>query len=79
MATIFMIIYFQESYKIQAVHLQYEIYSLGERLKDVKLRCEHEQNNVENVRREVTCLRKRISDLKSLTYQLDKGLPYLFI
>ena len=70
-----MVLSFQESYKIQAVRLQFEIYSLGERLEDVKLLCEYEQNNVENVKREVTCLRKRISDLKSVTYQLDKGCP----
>ena len=65
----------QESYKIQAVHLQYEIYSFVERLKDIKLRSEYEERNVENVNHEVTNLRKRISDLKTVTFALAKGCP----
>ena len=65
----------QENYQIQAVHLQCEIYSLGKRLEDVKLRCELEEHKVKNVKPEVTSLRKRISDFKTVISSLTKGFP----
>ena len=65
----------QENLKIQAIRLNYDIRSLGERLKDLKLRFEFEEQNTKHVDNEVAYLRKRISDLKMVTFNLTKGCP----
>ena len=41
----------------------------------MKLRCEFEEHKVKNVKPEVTSLRKRISDFKTVISSLTKGFP----
>ena len=60
---------------MQALHIQLDIVSLRQRLTDVTMRFEIEKNNAEHRRQEVFFLRRRIAELKSLSFALVKGYP----
>merc|ERR1719361_519371 len=63
------------NYKIQAAKIQYDIYSLLQRLRVNKMRSEHEEKMRENVEQEVRYLRDKISQHKIHISTITKGVP----
>lgn len=63
------------NFKIQAAKLQYEIYSLTQRLRYTNFRAENEEKRRETVEREVRVLREKISVLKIHISTITKGVP----
>jgi len=63
------------NYKIQAAKVQYDIYSLLQRLRVNKMRSEHEEKMRENVEQEVRYLRDTISNHKIHISTITKGVP----
>merc|ERR1712098_973082 len=63
------------NYKIQAAKIQYDIYSLSQRLRYTIMRTENEEKRRETVEQEVRALRDRISEQKVQISTITKGVP----
>jgi len=63
------------NFKIQAAKLQYEIYSLSQRLRYTTFRAENEEKRRDTVEREVRHLRDKISLFKIQISTITKGVP----
>jgi len=63
------------NWKIQAAKLQYEIYSLSQRLRYTTFRAENEEKRRDTIEREVRYLRDKISLFKIQISTITKGVP----